>query len=251
MSRLRCFNFFGFTLGGMLLALTLGASGQQQTASAPTHPSALPHKAKKLRLVRGDQPSTPGGEYGPPAPEEPKPKTPEQMDPVQPRVSYRDGLITVEAPNCTLGSILNIIHNKTGIQFDGLPIPGASDRVAVRTGPAPVAEVIAELLRGSHIDYLIVGREDSPGTVQRVMLNPRPGPPGVSLPTATNTPHPAAQEGDEADSDLQTQPGTQPGATGQVRTQQQMLDELVRQRELRTRGIQPQPANTKPDSPQR
>lgn len=240
-----------FTFCGMLLVLTITASGQlaQQSPS-----SALPHKVKKLRLVRGDQPSTPGGEFGPPAPEQPKPKTPEQMDPVQPRVSFRDGLLTVEAPNCTLGSILHVIHNKTGIQFDGLPVPGTSDRVAVRTGPGPVDEVIAELLRGSRIDYLIVGREDSPGTVQRVILNPHPGPPGVPLPPVTNTPAVASQATDESDPDLQAQPagqpGTQPGATGQVRTQQQMLDELVRQRELRNRGIQPQPANSKPDPPQ-
>jgi hypothetical protein len=248
MSRL-CFTFCGFTLCGMLLVLTMASSGQL----TPQSPSSAPaHKLKKLRLVHGDQPSTPGGEYGPPAPVEPRPRTPEQMDPVQPRVSYRDGLLTVEAPNCTLGSILNIIHNKTGVQFDGLPIPGTSDRVAVRTGPAPVDEVIAELLRGSRIDYLIVGREDSPGTIQRVILNPHPGPPGVPLPPVTNTPIVTAQEADEPDPDLQTQPasqpGAQPGAKGQVRTQQQMLDELVRQRELRTRGIQPQPP--KPDSPQ-
>jgi hypothetical protein len=72
------------------------------------------------------------------------------------------------------------------------------------------------------------------------------------LPPVTNTPIVTAQEADEPDPDLQTQPasqpGAQPGANGQVRTQQQMLDELVRQRELRTRGIQPQPP--KPDSPQ-
>src|SRR5437016_4727336 len=38
---------------------------------------------------------------------------------VLPVVTYRDGLLTVQALNSTLGSVLSAIRNKTGIEFEG------------------------------------------------------------------------------------------------------------------------------------
>lgn len=98
---------------------------------------------------------------------------PEQMPPVPPKVTYQNGLLTVEAANCTLGDILNVIRTKAGIQFEGLQ--GAQDRVAAKLGPAPADTVLTALLRGSHFDYMIIGRVDRPDIVQRVILTPAPG----------------------------------------------------------------------------
>jgi hypothetical protein len=88
-------------------------------------------------------------------------------------VTYRDGQLTVQALNSTLGSVLTAIRNKTGIQFEGLD--AASERVVVAMGPAPEGEVLAAILSGSHFDYIAIDRPDSPGIVQRVVLTPRAG----------------------------------------------------------------------------
>jgi hypothetical protein len=101
------------------------------------------------------------------------PLRPEQMPPVPPKVTYQNGLLTVEATNCTLGDILNVIRAKAGIQFEGLQ--GAQDRVAAKLGPAPADTVLIALLRGSRFDYMIIGRVDRPDIVQRVILTPAPG----------------------------------------------------------------------------
>jgi len=184
------------------------------------------------------------------------------MPAVQPHVSYRDGLLTVEAPNCSLASVITAIHNKTGIAFEGLQ--GASERVAVRTGPAPVGEVLTELLRGSQFDYMIIGREDSPNIVQRVVLTQR-GNAGSAAGTANtlrNAVQPQAEEevvnGDpdpqpvqNVRSDQQLRPlqpplvRSQPQSNGATRTPEQMLEEM-RQKDLQRRQQQ---RNAKPDDP--
>jgi hypothetical protein len=135
-----------------------------------------------------------------PAPEIPKPSRPADMPPVPPQVSYRDGMLTVNAINSTMNSVLSAIRAKTGIQFDGAE--NSSERVAVNLGPAPEGDVLAGIFSGSGFDYVVLGRPDSPGTVQRVILTPR-GRGGAGA-VAGQPPQPmrppqaqAQQEGDE------------------------------------------------------
>ena len=93
------------------------------------------------------------------------------MPPVPPQVSYRNGMLTVNAINSTMSSVLSAIRAKTGIQFDGAE--NSAERVAVNLGPAPEGDVLAGIFSGSSFDYVVLGRPDSPGTVQRVILTPR------------------------------------------------------------------------------
>ncbi|HWX56443.1 MAG TPA: hypothetical protein VN176_17795 [Verrucomicrobiae bacterium] len=252
---------------GILLLLPL-AAGQIQTP-APPQPLAPPQiqlqppavaareKAKSHRPGSTDRPSTPSSmQYGPPAPAEVRPKLPWEEEAVQPRVSYRDGLLTIEAPNSTLGSILNAIHNKTGIQFEGAQ--SSMDRVAVRTGPAPVDEVVGELLRASHFDYVILGREDNPRVVQRVILTRQGSAPATTQPNPPDSQTQTQEAVDEADPEnLRQQPGVRPPPQPLVQTQpqtlpngartpEQMLEEM-RQQQLRRR--QQQPNGGRPDDP--
>ena len=246
---------FRFSLTSLLLVLFLVSPGTSQNSA--------PHKQKKARShqVKVDHPSTPGTEPWGPHPEvdPPVPLRPEQMPAVQPRVSYSDGLLTVEAPNSSLGSIITAIHNKTGITFEGFQ--GTSERVAVRTGPAPVGEVLTELLRGSRFDYMIIGREDNPNIVQRVVLTPRGG--AASPSAVANTPQNSNQRQVEEEEvtgepvpvqstrqDQQLRPPQpplvrqQPG-NGAMRTPEQMLEEM-RQQDLQRRQQQ---QKNKPDEP--
>src|SRR5260370_21304668 len=54
--------------------------------------------------------------------------------PTPPQVTYRDGQLTVQALNSTLGTVLTAIRNKTGIQFEGLG--SGSVRVVIFLVPA-------------------------------------------------------------------------------------------------------------------
>jgi len=89
---------------------------------------------------------------------------------IPPVVTYRDGLLTVQALNSTLGSVLAAIRNKTGIEFEGGE--SALDLVAISLGPAPEGDVLSAIFSGSSFDFVALGRPDSPGIVQRVILKP-------------------------------------------------------------------------------
>ena len=104
--------------------------------------------------------------------------------PMPPQVTYRDGMLTVQALNSTLSSVLNAIRNKAGIQFEGLD--AAPERVVVSMGPAPEGAVLAAILSGSRFDYIAIDRADSPGIVQRVVLMPRAG--GAAAPAVSGSP---------------------------------------------------------------
>jgi hypothetical protein len=233
--------------GGLLLlaAMAPGQSLPDPNARA----GAAHHKPAKARHpANTDKPSTPGNvQYGPPGPQPEAPKTPENSAAVQPNVSYRDGLLTIEAPNSSLGSVLTAIHNKTGIQFEGSQ--GGSERVAVHTGPAPVDEVLIELLRGSRFDYMMIGREDNPAIVQRVILTLRANP-GAPTNTSQNVAVQPEREEDEGGDPppLRQAVPVQPPLNQQppgTRTPLQMLEEM-KQRELQRRQQQQQ---QKPDDP--
>src|ERR1044071_6927974 len=71
--------------------------------------------------------------------------------PVQAQVSYRNRLLTIEAHGSSLREVLDIVHDKTGIRFEGLQ--DADEPVAVQLGPAPVAVVLKALLENVPFDY--------------------------------------------------------------------------------------------------
>jgi len=114
--------------------------------------------------------------------------------PVAPVVTYRDGLLSVQALNSNLSSVVTAIRNKTGIEFEGAE--GISERVAIALGPAPEGDVLAAIFAGSKYDFLAIGRADSPTIVQKVILTVKnkPGAPGEAQ--AQQQP-PAANQGEE------------------------------------------------------
>jgi hypothetical protein len=115
------------------------------------------------------------------------------MPPAPPQVTFRDGMLTVHALNSTMSSVLQAIRSKTGIEFDGAG--NSSERVVVSMGPAPEGDVLASIFAGSSFDYVVLGRPDSPGIVQRVILTPRTkGGPAV----AGGPPQPMQQPGVQA-----------------------------------------------------
>ncbi|HEY6351523.1 MAG TPA: hypothetical protein VI636_19135 [Candidatus Angelobacter sp.] len=199
------------------------------------------------------------GFIGPPVP---VPPTPEQMPPAPPKISYQNGLLSVESVNSRLTDILNGIHTRTGIQFEGL-LPG-QDRVAGKFGPAPAEEVLTALLQGSRYDYVIIGLADNPALVQRVILTPNAGVGTVAgVAGSAMGGNPQANENEEEDNGgeepegqqeqvqtppQQLQPLLQPGQNNTPKTTEQLLEEL-KQIQQRNQQSQPPTAPLKPTVP--
>jgi hypothetical protein len=179
-------------------------------------------------------------------------------------VTYRDGLLSVQALNSNLSSVVTAIRNKTGIEFEGAE--GISERVAIALGPAPEGDVLAAIFAGSKYDFLAIGRPDSPSIVQKVILTVKnkPGAPGEAQ--AQQQP-PAANQGEEEEvPEEQPNPGdpqdtaAQPPVpqpppqaetppNQQPKTPEQLLQELQEMR--RQKGSPEDPTNNPNPAPRK
>jgi len=223
----------------------------------------------------------------PPPPYVPSPLQPltlDQMPAVAPTVTYQAGMLTIVAPNSTLGDVLRAVHKQTGANVD---VPAnATERVAVRLGPAPAPDVLASLLNGSHFNYIVLGSAADRNLVSQVILTPKTGgAPGAPAAVANNmppqtgayppTPYPGGQppqvqaqdsadnsDGDNMDTsggdtvedatadqnDQQDQNAQEnaanPGQPGQVKTPEQLLQELQQQQQQQQLLMQQQQQQT-------
>ena len=242
---------------GLLLAaaLFLPIAGRADTQPPP-------HRVHgKKKAV--PPPPLPSGTQGP------VPQVPLDAIPaVAPQVSYENGLLTIVAPNSTLGDILRGVRKHTSADIE---IPAAAnERVATRLGPGPAREVMAELLNGSRFNYILLGSpEDANALVRVVLVAKTPDTPAGAQAGNVAPPNPAANAADAAaeaaeettdDSADQSaaeaeQPGPAPDQPG-VKTPQQLLQEmqqrqmLMQQQQANQPGGNPPPPMPAPHQPQ-
>lgn len=194
------------------LALLAPVSLAQKVASTAAQRHRKSHKAAPKPAVL--PPMRPG----------PLPQLPMDLMPATPpRVSYQNGLLTIEAHNSTLGDILRDVHKLTGATID-IP-PDATERVVTRLGPGAPRDVLASLLNGSTFNYVMLGSSSDPTGVASLVLTTKPA--AGTTQTAANTfqspqpvyptqmpaqpfipqqqvvAQPAAGEGDDANADEQ------------------------------------------------
>jgi hypothetical protein len=125
--------------------------------------------------------------------------------------------------------------------------------VAISLGPAPEGEVLAAIFGGSKFDFVAMGRPDSPGIVQRVILTHKSQPgavAGAQPPAQANNgqgddeevPDETVNAGDPQDTPVQPVPvpqAQQPQIQNeQPRTQEQLLQELQQMREKQLQQLQ-------------
>src|SRR5215467_3442840 len=128
----------------------------------------------------------------------PPPPTPEQGPSSPPKVTFQAGQLTIEARNSTMGDVLNAVKQKTGAAVD---MPGASsERVVGRFGPGAPRDVMAQLLNGSHYDYVLLGSPADPGALKKIVLIAR-----VAGPEPAPSPQPG-QQAYQQNQNLQTVP---------------------------------------------
>jgi hypothetical protein len=216
-------------------------------AQADTPAAHRVHKVKKQQ----PPPPLPSGTRGP------VPQIPLDAIPaVAPQISYQDGMLTIVAPNSTLGDILRGVRKHTAADID-IPTT-ASERVATRLGPGPAREVVAELLNGSRFNYVLLGSPENANLLVRVVLVAKtpdtptpaiqtangapPAPPANAAPDATETEvadEPAEDvPPDQGTADAEQQQPAPPDQSG-VKTPQQMLQEM-QQRQLQMQQQQQQ-----------
>ncbi len=102
----------------------------------------------------------------------PAPLSAEQGTPSRHQVSYEDGQLTIIAENSKLGDILAAVSERMGADIE-LPASASDERIWVRLGPGPARRVLAALLGGTDLDYVIQASETDPEGIQSVLLSPR------------------------------------------------------------------------------
>ncbi len=203
-------------IAGSLIFLPAYSAGQTKAGLAPaTAPAGKVAHAAGRKRAKPAPPPLP--KTLPP----PAPLTPEQMPPVPPQVTYRDGLLSIVATNSTLSDILRAVAARTGAAVDA-PAQLTGERVAAQIGPGTPREVLSDLLTGPRFDYILVGADGDPNAVRSIILTPNQSSPSAAAATAPRPPVRAAMPAqaeteDEAEEDQQfpPQPETPPAQPAQ------------------------------------
>ena len=128
--------------------------------------SAMQEQAPICKTTKGT--SEPG------RPDDSLPKTGQVGDPGAvpevPIVSYADGQLSINAQNVPLGDVIEAIRVRTGIAVE-LPAETMSDPVFDHVGPAPLRDVLTQLLYGSGFNYIIQTSSQDPQTVTKLVLS--------------------------------------------------------------------------------
>jgi hypothetical protein len=233
-----------------VLVLTLVLLAVVATSAATVPPAKKSHKKKAAIVQPAPEPA--------PTPA-PPPLTPEQGPAYPPEVSFQAGQLTIVARNSTMVDVLTAVKQRTGAAVD---MPAASgERVVGRFGPGTPRDVMAQLLNGSHYDYVLLGSPSDPGALRKVVLMARVNGPAVAPPRQgvqggqdlqavpdivtddqdNNSAMPEAPEQEEPQPE-------QPDANGtEVKTPEQLLQELRQQQQQQQ---QPQQQDPPPAPPQ-
>jgi hypothetical protein len=250
----------GLWMPGVRSQFVLGLLGLSLSLVYPAQ--ATQRRSERKQVVK-PQPQSAVPEPPPPSPATP---TLAQMPATAPQVAYRDGALTIVAQNSTVGDILRAVQTQTGAAIE---MPGnAPERVVGHFGPGPARDVLAELLNGSHFNYVMLGSAANPTVLERVILTSKsvsmassdepslqspnqPGQAGFPQPGARTpfSPPPTqemANDDDDSDSGApgddqtaqpgnqsQQQPGNQPSP---IKTPEQLLRELQRQQQQQQPG---------------
>jgi pyruvate dehydrogenase E2 component (dihydrolipoamide acetyltransferase) len=102
----------------------------------------------------------------------PPPVTPEQAPPVAPQVTYEAGQLTIIAENSKLSDVMSALRACTGADVD-LPAGSSGERIWARLGPGPARQILATLLSGTKLDYVIQASETDPDGIRNVWLTRR------------------------------------------------------------------------------
>jgi hypothetical protein len=96
-------------------------------------------------------------------------------------VEFANGQLTIHARNATLSEVLFQIQKGTGAEI-AIPSGTEQDRVSADFGPGTPSEVMAQLLNGSGLNFVVVGSPSNPNQLRSVLLSRKTG--GADPPAA-------------------------------------------------------------------
>ena len=108
------------------------------------------------------------------------------------QVSYRNGLLGISSNKATLSEVLYAVQQRTGADIS-IPAGAEQESVVAEIGPAPAAEALAQLLKGSRFNFLILNSANDPRQLDRVVITARteggfvPPPPPAQEPDVDTT----------------------------------------------------------------
>lgn len=164
------------------------------------------------------------------------------------QVRVSDNGLAIQANNSSLSQVLHDISSATGMKVEGL---SHDERIFGDYGPGTPRDILSSLLDGAGYNVLMVG-EIVDGAPRQLILSQRNG---ASPSPATEAAKPAQEEDaeqDQGDQDFEASPETrQPMAPGiqnpnappgsEVRTPQQLLEQLQRMHQDQPQSQQPPP----------
>jgi hypothetical protein len=145
----------------LTVALGISASAAQVQRQGPPSRAQAQTQAPKPQIGPAPVQAAPA----------PPPPTPEQGPSSPPQVSFQAGQLTIEARNSTMSDVLNAVKQKTGAAVEMPAV--SSERVVGRFGPGAPRDVLAQLLNGSHYDYVLLGSPADPGALKKIVLMAR------------------------------------------------------------------------------
>ena len=131
----------------LLLFSSLALAQSPHPASCDTNPSALCMNSSSQSV----------------------PLIPESTGPEHLQVTFRNGLLRIDADNSMFSDTLRAVLAKIGAVLE-CPAGELDERIVAHIGPAPVREVIVQLLNGSRFNYVILSSPSDPTTVARLIL---------------------------------------------------------------------------------
>src|ERR1700682_589919 len=157
---------------------------EQARPNPPQQLVAPPSSSRRTQSFEQPRVTAPTAALAPQEPmaqQAPPPSTPEQALPSAPQVSYEAGQLTINAENATLADVMSLVHTLMGADID-LPASASGERIWVRLGPGPARKVLATLLGGPTLAFVIQASnsDTDPDGIQTVILTPRPSGPATS-----------------------------------------------------------------------
>lgn len=87
-------------------------------------------------------------------------------------IDYRNGKLSVVADKAELGKLLGALGKKIGASIEVAP-DIAREPVVARIGSATPTQVLAQLLDGPQLEYIVLGADDSGLGLKRVVVRRR------------------------------------------------------------------------------
>jgi hypothetical protein len=137
------------------------------------------------------------------------PKTASDVAAQLPRITLRDGTLTVNADNADLSAILNGVAQASGMKVDG---NAGNARVFGVYGPGNPRQVLTELLDGVGYNFMMVGGA-ADGTPSELLLTAKSGAPPAKASAAQTA---SVSGNDDADQNEDDQEPAGPGAVMHV-----------------------------------